>query len=100
MLLGLPTLSLANGNFKFSASIPYMRISGRGLVVFDASGNPIVINRRTSLPPDVRTGWGDLNFGASYTIPPAILDDFEVQADRRHQGADRVGAPQAQHRRV
>ena len=26
--------------------MPYMRISGRGLVVFDASGNPIVINRQ------------------------------------------------------
>ena len=79
VLLGLSTLSLANGNFKFSASIPYMRISGRGLVIFDASGNPIVINRRTSLAPDVRTGWGDVNFSASYTIPPAILDDFEVR---------------------
>jgi hypothetical protein len=79
VLLGLSTLSLADGNFKFSASIPYMRIAGRGLVVFDASGNPIVINRRTSLPPDVRTGWGDINFSASYTIPPSILDDFEVR---------------------
>ena len=79
VLLGLSTLSVADGNFKFSASIPYMRISGRGLVVFDASGNPIVINRRTSLPPDVRTGWGDVNFSASYTIPPSILDDFEVR---------------------
>jgi hypothetical protein len=79
VLLGLSTLSLADGNFKFSASIPYMRISGRGLVVFDASGNPIVINRRTSLPPAVRTGWGDVNFSASYTIPPAVLSDFEVR---------------------
>ena len=79
VLLGLSTLSIADGNFKFSASIPYMRIAGRGLVVFDASGNPIVINRRTSLPPDVRTGWGDVNFSASYTIPPSVLDDFEVR---------------------
>ena len=79
VLLGLSTLNLADGNFKFSASIPYMRIAGRGLVVFDASGNPIVINRRTSLPPDVRTGWGDVNFSASYTIPPSVLDDFEIR---------------------
>lgn len=79
VLLGLSTLSVADGNFKFSASIPYMRIAGRGLVVFDASGNPIVINRRTSLPPDVRTGWGDVNFSASYTIPPSVLDDFEIR---------------------
>jgi hypothetical protein len=79
VLLGLSTLSLSDGNLKFSASIPYMRISGRGLVVFDASGNPIVINRRTTIPPDVRTGWGDLDLGASYTIPPSILDGFEVR---------------------
>ena len=79
VLLGLSTLSLSDDNLKFSASIPYMRISGRGLVVFDASGNPIVINRRTTIPPDVRTGWGDLNLGASYTIPESILDGFEVR---------------------
>jgi hypothetical protein len=78
VLLGLSTLSLSDGNFKFGASIPYMRISGRGLVVFDASGNPIIINRRTSVPADVRTGWGDLNLSASYLIPPAVLDGFEV----------------------
>lgn len=79
VLLGLTTLSMANGNFKFSASVPYMRISGRGLVVFDASGNPIIINRRLSVAPDVRTGWGDLNLSASYTIPPAVLSGFEVR---------------------
>jgi hypothetical protein len=79
VLLGLSTLSLSDGNFKFSAGIPYMRISGRGLVVFDASGNPIIINRRASIAPDVRTGWGDLNLSASYTIPPTVLSGFEVR---------------------
>jgi hypothetical protein len=77
--LGLSTLSLASGDFRFTASVPYMRIEGRGLVVFDAAGNPIVINRRTALPADTRTGWGDLNLSASYTIPSVILDDFEVR---------------------
>lgn len=77
--LAMPAISAETGDFKFTASVPYMRISGRGLVVFDSVGNPIVINRRTSLPPDVRTGWGDLNLSASYTIPAAILADFEVK---------------------
>jgi len=77
--LGLTTLSLTTGDFKFSAGLPYMRIDGRGLVMFDASGNPIIINRRTTLPPQLRSGWGDLNLSASYTIPSAILDDFEVR---------------------
>lgn len=79
VLLGLSSLSLSDGNFKFTASVPYMRISGRGLVVFDASGNPILINRRASVAPDVRTGWGDLNLSASYIIPPSVLDGFEVR---------------------
>jgi len=77
--LGLATLSAETGNFRFTASLPYIHIDGRGLVVFDASGNPIVINRRTSAPPDPRAGWGDLNLSASYTIPAAILDGFEVR---------------------
>ena len=59
--------------------MPYMRISGRGLVVFDASGNPLVINRSLSNAPETRTGWGDLNLAASYTIPAAILDGFDVR---------------------
>jgi hypothetical protein len=79
VLLGLTTLSLSNDSFKFSASLPYMRISGRGLLVFDANGNPIVINRRVNGPTDVRTGWGDLTLSASYTIPPAVLADFQVR---------------------
>jgi len=79
VLLGLSSLSLSNDEFKFTASIPYMRISGRGLVVFDASGNTIVINRRTNLPPDTRTGWGDLMLSASYTIPAMILSGFEMR---------------------
>jgi len=79
VLLGLTSLSLSNGNFKFTASVPYMRISGRGLVVFDASGNPILVNRRAPVAPDTRTGWGDLNLGMSYVIPSTVLDGFEVR---------------------
>lgn len=79
VLLSLATISLQNSSFKFSASMPYMRISGRGLVLFNASGNPIVVNRRANGPSDVRMGWGDLNLSASYTIPPSVLNDVEVR---------------------
>lgn len=79
VLLGLSTLSLSNDSFKFTASLPYMRISGRGLLVFDASGNPIVIARRANGPTDLRTGWGDLTLSASYTIPPSVLADFQLR---------------------
>ena len=77
--LGLPVVSVATDDFKFTASMPYMRISGRGLVIFDAAGNPIVVNRRTSNPADVRTGFGDLNLSGTYSVPSSFLDDFEVK---------------------
>jgi hypothetical protein len=84
--LGLPVLSMETGDFKFSASMPYMRISGRGLVIFDASGNPIVVNRRASNPSDVRTGFGDLNLSGTYSVP--------------RQGAHRFRPPAPQHGRI
>lgn len=77
--MGLPVLSVESGDFKLTASMPYMRISGRGLVVFDASGNPIVVSRRASVAPDVRTGFGDLNLSATYSVPPSFLGDFELK---------------------
>jgi hypothetical protein len=81
--LNLWTLSAMTGNLKFDVSVPYMRISGRGLVVFDAAGNPVIIHRRTSIAPDVRTGFSDVNFSATYTVPPSILDNFEVKLTAR-----------------
>jgi hypothetical protein len=83
VLLGLSTLSAKTGNFQFNVSVPYMRISGRGLVVMDAAGNPIIINRNASLPADVRSGFGDLNLSTTYAIPPEVLDDFKVSISGR-----------------
>jgi hypothetical protein len=94
VLLELATLSMSNDDFKFTASLPYVRISGRGLLVFDASGNPIVINRRVNGPTDVRAGWGDLSLSASYTIPPAILADYQV----RITGITKLPTGPSQHR--
>jgi hypothetical protein len=93
ILLDLSSLSAQIGNLKISASVPYMRISGRGLIVFDAAGNPIVINRKTSIAPDVRSGFGDLNLSATYTIPAAILSEFQVEL------TGRVKLPTASERR-
>jgi hypothetical protein len=93
VLLNMTTFSLETDDLKFAVSMPYMRISGRGLLVFDAAGNPEVINRRTSIVPDVRTGFGDLNFSGTYSIPPSILDDFQVKLTAR------IKAPTASERR-
>ena len=81
--MALTTLTLEATDFKLSASLPYMRISGRGLVSFDAAGNPILINRRSTISPTIRTGFSDLNFAASYAVPPALLDEFDVQITAR-----------------
>ena len=93
VLLSMTTFSLETDDLKFAVSMPYMRISGRGLLVFDAAGNPEVINRRTTIVPDVRTGFGDLNFSGTYSIPPSILDDFQVKLTAR------IKAPTASERR-
>jgi len=79
VLIGLPILSATTDDFKFSVSMPYMRVSGRGLVIFDAAGNPIVVNRRTTLPPATRTGFGDLSFSGTYSVPSSFMDDFQVK---------------------
>ena len=97
VLLGLTTLSLSNDSFKFSASLPYMRISGRGLLVFDANGNPIVINRRVNGPTDVRTGWGPHTQRLLHH-PACRAGRLPGPCHRHHQAADRPGAAPAQHR--
>jgi hypothetical protein len=81
--MGLGSLGATLGNVKLNVSIPYMRISGRGLVIFDAAGNPEVINRSTNIAPDVRTGWGDVNLAGTYTIPPDVLDGFQLDMTAR-----------------
>lgn len=79
VMLALASVSAATGDFKFTASMPYISMSGHGLVVFDASGNAILINRRASTTSSQHTGWGDLNISTSYTVPPVLLDGFAVR---------------------
>jgi hypothetical protein len=93
VLVGLSTLSAETGDLQFNVSVPYIQITGRGLVVFDAAGNPVVINRRSTLPADTRTGFGDANLSTTYAIPPSIMDDFEVKL------TGRVKIPTASERR-
>jgi len=83
VLLERTKLSAETGNFQFTVGMPYMRISGRGLVVMDAMGNPIIINRNTSLPANVRSGFGDLNLSTTYSIPPEVLDNFKISLSGR-----------------
>ena len=77
VLVALTTLGAEVGNFHFNLSAPYLQISGQGLIVFDAAGNPIAIDQGTS--SKTRSGFGDISISAAYAIPPAVLDDFAVQ---------------------
>ena len=94
VMLGLASVSAATGDFKFTASMPYISMTGHGLVVFDASGNAIVINRRAAMADGQRTGWGDLNISASYTVPAVLLDGFAV----RITGETKLPTAPARHR--
>jgi hypothetical protein len=56
---------VSTGDLRFSASIPYIRIKGAGIVGGD--GGPIIVDPTS--PPSTRSGIGDLTLGANYAIP-------------------------------
>jgi hypothetical protein len=57
------------GDFRLSASVPYIRIDGANIVGGD--GDPIVVD--PSAPSSRRSGVGDVTLGASYAIPEERL---------------------------
>lgn len=56
---------LSTGNLRLSASLPYLRIEGAGIVGGD--GGPIVVDPNS--PSTTRSGLGDLTLGVNYGIP-------------------------------
>jgi hypothetical protein len=79
VLVALTSVGVQTGDFRFNLSAPYLNVSGQGLVLFDSSGNPIITDQGTISTSNVRSGFGDLSLSASYDLPPAILDDFELE---------------------
>ena len=79
VLVALTSVGVQTGDFRFNFSAPYLNVTGQGLVLFDASGNPIVTDQGTIRTSNVRNGFGDLSLSAAYDLPPAILDDFELE---------------------
>ncbi len=78
ILVGLTSLALTAGNFQFSASMPYLTITGPAYVVIGSGGVPAVIKPNAGASSTNRSGWGDLNLSATYTVPSEYLDDFDV----------------------
>jgi hypothetical protein len=78
ILVGLTNVTVSEDDFQFSASMPYLNITGPAYVVVGPGGAPVLINPAKGAGSTVRSGWGDLNFSASYTLPSDALDDFEI----------------------
>ena len=78
ILVGLTNLTFAKDDFQVSVSMPYLDIMGPAYVVVGAGGVPVLVNPAKGNDSTVRTGWGDLNFSASYTLPSEDLDDIEI----------------------
>lgn len=63
------------GDFRFIASIPYIRINGAANIV-GGDGGPIIVDPNS--PRTTRSGIGDLTVGANYAIPE---DRFGIGLD-------------------
>jgi hypothetical protein len=83
ILVGLSSLSVSEGDFQFTASLPYLNITGPAYVVVGASGVPVLVNPQKSGGTTVRSGWGDLNLGVTYSLPSDTLGDFDVAVTAR-----------------
>jgi hypothetical protein len=77
IVVGLSDLELTAGNFRFSASVPYLNIVGPAYVVVGSGGAPVLINPKAESNATVRDGWGDLGIGATYTWLPDDPDGYE-----------------------
>ena len=60
------SVRVKTGDFRFGATLPYLRIDGAN-VVGGGAGGPIVINPTS--PRTVRSGLGDLSLSATYAVP-------------------------------
>lgn len=79
------SLRAKSGPFRVSATIPYLRIDGPVGIVASGGGDsgPIIIDPRIPSPREVRNGLGDLNLGATWSLPSNLLGGFEVDISGR-----------------
>lgn len=83
ILVGLTSVSVTSGAFLFTASLPYLTITGPSFVVVGPGGVPVLVTPTPGSSSTGRSGWGDLNLGATFTVPPGYVDDFEVAVTMR-----------------
>ncbi len=83
ILVGLTSLAVTAGDFQFFASVPYLTITGPAYVVIGSGGVPVLIRPKAGASSADRSGWGDLNLSATYTVPSEYLGDFDVAISGR-----------------
>ena len=103
ILVGLTNVGVAWRDLSFSASVPYLTITGPSFVVVGPGGVPVLVTPQPGSTTTGRSGWGDLNLGATYSLPdiddspramaygaPAIveLERAEIAADARKVGME------------
>ncbi len=59
----------ATGSLRLNASIPYLRIRGRGLIFSGIDGTPLIVSGGTPGRKATNKGLGDVSLGAAYTLP-------------------------------
>ena len=74
IMVGLSSIALTTGAWRFSASMPYLNIVGPPYVVVGPTGDPILVTQKGAANSTIRDGWGDVNLGATYTWQPFGLD--------------------------
>ena len=83
ILVGLSDITLKTGDFKFSACLPYLNITGPAYVVVGAGGVPTLVNPARGANTTVRGGWGDLNVSGVYSVDPDALGGFSADLTAR-----------------
>lgn len=71
------------GDWRFSATLPYLRIDSPGNIVGGGTIGPIIIDPGAPAPREVRKGLGDLSLGASYSFPAENLGGFGLDLSGR-----------------
>jgi hypothetical protein len=81
ILVGLTNVGVTWRDLSFSASVPYLTITGPSFVVVGPGGVPVLVTPQPGSTTTGRSGWGDLNLGLTYSLPE--FDDFDVAVTAR-----------------
>lgn len=68
MLVAPFSARYSTGPLRLSATLPYLRIKGPGVVVGGVSGGPVVVDPNNPQPVTTRRGFGDASVGATYGL--------------------------------